>query len=50
MNNGKIKAILIDLSGTLHIDDEPTPNAIEALERLVLYNINLYTIFSMNGH
>lgn len=31
----KIKAILIDLSGTIHIDDEPTPNAIQALNKLV---------------
>lgn len=28
-----IKACLIDLSGTLHIEDEPTENAIAALER-----------------
>lgn len=32
----KIKAVLIDLSGTIHIDDEPTPNAIEALQKLIL--------------
>ncbi|XP_055873339.1 haloacid dehalogenase-like hydrolase domain-containing protein 2 isoform X3 [Biomphalaria glabrata] len=30
----QIKAILIDLSGTLHIEDDPTPNALEALARL----------------
>lgn len=29
----KLKAILIDLSGTLHIDDEPTKNAVAALDR-----------------
>ncbi|GAB0091705.1 haloacid dehalogenase-like hydrolase domain-containing protein 2 [Sergentomyia squamirostris] len=29
-----IRAVLIDLSGTLHIDDDPTPNAVEALKRL----------------
>lgn len=29
-----IRAILIDLSGTLHIGDKPTPNAVEALRRL----------------
>ncbi|XP_002067164.2 haloacid dehalogenase-like hydrolase domain-containing protein 2 [Drosophila willistoni] len=29
-----IKAALIDLSGTLHVEDEPTPNAIEALTKL----------------
>ncbi|KZO93215.1 hypothetical protein CALVIDRAFT_583388 [Calocera viscosa TUFC12733] len=29
-----IKALLIDLSGTLHIGDDPTPNAAQALEKL----------------
>lgn len=29
-----IRAFLIDLSGTLHIGHQPTPNAVEALERL----------------
>lgn len=29
----KIKAILIDLSGTLHIENEPTVNAVAALNR-----------------
>ncbi|XP_055839861.1 haloacid dehalogenase-like hydrolase domain-containing protein 2 [Episyrphus balteatus] len=29
-----IKAALIDLSGTMHVEDDPTPNAIEALKRL----------------
>lgn len=33
--NTKLKAILIDLSGTLHIDDEPTKNAVSALDRYV---------------
>lgn len=33
VRNMSIKAALIDLSGTLHIEDEPTPNAIEALKR-----------------
>jgi len=28
-----IKGALIDLSGTLHVEDEPTPNAVEALKR-----------------
>lgn len=28
-----IKAVLIDLSGTLHVDDDPTPNAIQALQK-----------------
>lgn len=30
-----IKAALIDLSGTLHVEDQPTPNAVNALKRLV---------------
>lgn len=29
----KIKAILIDLSGTLHIGDVPTYNAVAALQK-----------------
>jgi ribonucleotide monophosphatase NagD (HAD superfamily) len=29
-----IRAILIDLSGTLHIGSSPTPNAVDALKRL----------------
>ena len=29
-----IRAILIDLSGTLHIGNTPTPGAVEALHRL----------------
>ncbi|KAK3798419.1 hypothetical protein RRG08_047330 [Elysia crispata] len=30
----KIKAVLIDLSGTLHIDNDPTPGAVAALTKL----------------
>ncbi|XP_055535824.1 haloacid dehalogenase-like hydrolase domain-containing protein 2 [Wyeomyia smithii] len=30
----KIRAALIDLSGTLHIDDQPTEGAVDALEKL----------------
>lgn len=41
----QIKAILIDLSGTLHIEDDPTPNALEALARLVLLHSHWY-VFS----
>lgn len=33
VDSSKIKTILIDLSGTLHVDDEPTPNAVVALEK-----------------
>jgi len=31
-----IKGALIDLSGTLHVEDEPTPNAVEALKRCLV--------------
>lgn len=34
----RIRAVLIDLSGTLHIDNEPTLNAIKALGRFVELN------------
>ena len=30
-------AILVDLSGTLHVDDVTTPNSIAALERYDAY-------------
>ncbi|XP_020807851.1 haloacid dehalogenase-like hydrolase domain-containing protein 2 [Drosophila serrata] len=33
-NRMSIQAALIDLSGTLHVEDDPTPNAVEALKRL----------------
>lgn len=29
-----IRAVLIDLSGTIHIEDKPIPGAIEAIKRL----------------
>lgn len=32
-----IKAALIDLSGTLHVEDQPTPDAVNALKRLVTF-------------
>lgn len=32
-NKSTIKAVLIDLSGTIHVDDDPTPNAIDALQK-----------------
>ncbi|CAG5134371.1 unnamed protein product [Candidula unifasciata] len=39
---GSVKAVLVDLSGTLHIDDDPTPGAVEALNRLkALENIRI---------
>ena len=30
-----IKGVLLDLSGTVHIEDSPTPNAIEAITKSV---------------
>lgn len=33
----RIRAVLIDLSGTLHIDNEPTVNAVKALARYVRF-------------
>lgn len=29
----KLKGVLLDLSGTLHIEDTPTPRAVETLQR-----------------
>lgn len=29
----KLKAVLIDLSGTLHVDNEAIPGAVEALKK-----------------
>lgn len=34
-NKMPIKAALIDLSGTLHVEDQPTPDAVSALKMLV---------------
>ena len=34
----KLKAILIDLSGTLHIEDHAIPGAVEALKKLISSN------------
>ncbi|XP_014287733.1 haloacid dehalogenase-like hydrolase domain-containing protein 2 [Halyomorpha halys] len=36
-----LKSVLIDLSGTLHIENEVTPNAIEALNRLRSTNLKI---------
>lgn len=33
--NMVIKAALIDLSGTLHVEDEPTADAVNALKRFL---------------
>lgn len=32
-NKTQIRAVLIDLSGTVHVEDDPTPNAIHALQK-----------------
>lgn len=32
-----VKAALIDLSGTLHVDDQPTDGAVDALKRYIPY-------------
>ena len=34
LNCGSLKAVLVDLRGTLHIENEVTNGAVEALERL----------------
>ncbi|XP_059159275.1 haloacid dehalogenase-like hydrolase domain-containing protein 2 isoform X2 [Physella acuta] len=47
MASQKIKTILIDLSGTLHIDDDQTPGAVDALKRLQA-NKNLHIKFVTN--
>ncbi|XP_073973628.1 haloacid dehalogenase-like hydrolase domain-containing protein 2 isoform X2 [Rhodnius prolixus] len=36
-----LKAVLIDLSGTLHIEDESTPEAVKALNRLRKCDLNI---------
>lgn len=39
-----IKSVLIDLSGTLHIDNNVIPGAVEALERYCLLFLQLQKI------
>ncbi len=29
----RVGAVMLDLSGTLHVEDTPTPSAVEALQR-----------------
>lgn len=36
-----IKAALIDLSGTLHVEDQPTAGAVDALQRYLLLDVQL---------
>ena len=33
-NKGKYRAILIDLSGTIHVDNVPIPGAVESIQKL----------------
>ena len=35
----KYQKVLIDLSGTIHIDDQPVPAAIEALQKFVFKHL-----------
>lgn len=39
-----LKAVLIDLSGTLHIEDAAVPGAQEALGRSVLFTVSQINI------
>uniref|UniRef100_A0A1B6KZY8 Uncharacterized protein n=1 Tax=Graphocephala atropunctata TaxID=36148 RepID=A0A1B6KZY8_9HEMI len=36
-----LKTVLIDLSGTLHVGNEITPSAVEALEKLRQHNLKI---------
>lgn len=33
----RLKAVLIDLSGTLHVENETTPGAVEALKKYACF-------------
>lgn len=37
----KLRSVLIDLSGTIHVEDTAIPGAVEALERLRKTNVNI---------
>jgi ribonucleotide monophosphatase NagD (HAD superfamily) len=39
LNCAALKAVLVDLSGTLHIENEVSHGAVEALERLSTKNL-----------
>lgn len=39
----RLKSVFIDLSGTLHVDNDQTPGAAEALNR---YNIILFCLYT----
>uniref|UniRef100_A0A182PW71 Haloacid dehalogenase-like hydrolase domain-containing protein 2 n=1 Tax=Anopheles epiroticus TaxID=199890 RepID=A0A182PW71_9DIPT len=41
MAHQRIKLALIDLSGTLHVDDQPTEGAVEALKRLRQHGVQV---------
>ena len=34
-----IQGVLLDLSGTVHVEDTPTPNAVEAITKLVQFTV-----------
>lgn len=42
----KIKSVLIDLSGTIHIDNTIIPGAVEALKRFFfIHNLQFWLLF-----
>lgn len=41
-----LKAVLVDLNGTLHIEDAAVPGAQEALKRQVLLQVQLTNMFA----
>lgn len=50
-----INSILIDLSGTLHVGEQPTPNAVSALKRyvsfgLITFNVMFELQFQVKGN
>ena len=40
-----LKAVLVDLSGTLHIEDAAVPGAQEALKRQAILHVQLTNVF-----
>ena len=44
----QIKAVLIDLSGTLHIEDQVTPGAVQALKRYKPFQLNLRLVHTFS--
>ena len=39
---GSVRGVLLDLSGTLHVETTPTPSAVASLDRLSSINANVY--------